>query len=390
MGLATAGGQSRAEVGQDGGIWIMYPGSRDKFEPPQYTLASNKTNANEGSTFSISVNNNLSTTSPQLVIPYEITGVTSNDIDMTGLVTTYGNIRGSLTQVANSKTFSVTADNTFDGLETFNFKLIESLTATTQEDDNHYLPYMTDNAQTKSVTINDTSDGTQESFPGTVINSGASGYTWTAGSDRNSSISGLNPGVVYDRGDTINWTVNASGHPFFIKDVQGSGTDNQTSGVTNQGTVNGVISYTPTVGGRKFYQCSIHNDMNGEIYISDKHWTATHFGPNTARTSNTTFQFVAHAGSGASIVIEQLDNGSNKTCALLKYTDRGSPIWRRTFTQNYIVTSAVVDSAENIYVGYSGPGTGKLIHLMLTIPSDAYITKLNSNGYCTMATKLSR
>ena len=43
--------------------------------------------------------------------------------------------------------------------ETFNFKLIESLTATTQEDDNHYLPYMTDNAQTKSVTINDTSDG---------------------------------------------------------------------------------------------------------------------------------------------------------------------------------------------------------------------------------------
>ena len=89
---------------------------------------------------------------------------------MTGLVTTYGNIRGSLTQVANSKTFSVTADNTFDGLETFNFKLIESLTATTQEDDNHYLPYMTDNAQTKSVTINDTSDGTQESFPGTVIN----------------------------------------------------------------------------------------------------------------------------------------------------------------------------------------------------------------------------
>ena len=39
MGLATAGGQSRAEVGQDGGIWIMYPGSRDEFEPPQYTLA---------------------------------------------------------------------------------------------------------------------------------------------------------------------------------------------------------------------------------------------------------------------------------------------------------------------------------------------------------------
>ena len=380
MGLATAGSQTRAEVGQDGAIWIMYPGSRDKFEAPQYTLASNKTNANEGSTFSISLNNNLSTTSPPIDIPFEITGITSSDIDMTGLVTTYGNIRGTLTQIANSKTFTVTADNTFDGLETFNFKLIESLTATTQEDDNHYLPFMTDNAQTKSVTINDTSDGTQETFPGTVINSLASGYTWTAGSDRNSTISGLNPGVVYDKGDTINWTVNASGHPFFIKDVQGNGTDNQTSGVTNQGTVNGVISYTPTVGGRKYYQCSVHNDMHGEIYIADKHWVTSHFGPNTGRSTNSIFQFITHAGSGASIVIEQLESGLNKTCALVKYTDRGSPIWRRTFTQNYIVTSAIVDSSQNIYVGYSGSWNWETNTPNNDYPSDAYITKLNPSG----------
>ena len=49
--------------------------------------------------------------------------------------------------------------------------------------------------------------------------------------------------------------------------------------------------------------------MNGEIYIADKHWATSHFGPNTARTANTTFQFVTHAGSGAPIAIEQLDNG---------------------------------------------------------------------------------
>lgn len=380
MGLATSGSQTRAETGQSGGIWIMYPGSRDKFEAPQYTLASNKTSANEGSTFSITTNNNLSTTDPQLLIPYEVTGVATTDIDMTGLVTTYGNIRGSLTQVANSKTFTVTADDTFDGVETFNFKLIESLTATTQEDDDHYLPFMTDNAQSKTVAINDTSDGTQEAFTGAVTNSGATGYVWNSGSDRNGSISGQNPGVVYDRGDTINWTVNASGHPFFIKDVQGSGTLNQTNSVVNQGTVNGIITYTPTVGGRKYYQCSIHNDMNGEIYIADKHWAATHYGPSTSRSANTTFQFVAHAGSGASIVIEQLDSGSNKTCALIKYTDRGSPIWRRTFTQNYIVTGAVVDSAENIYVGYSGSWNWETNTPSADYPSDAYITKLNASG----------
>ena len=105
MGLAPSGSQTRANTGQDGGLWIRYPGSRDKFEAPSYTLTQNKTNANEGSTFTISVTNNLSTTDPQLVIPYEVTGVDTNDIDMSGLVTTYGNIRGSFTQVANSKTF---------------------------------------------------------------------------------------------------------------------------------------------------------------------------------------------------------------------------------------------------------------------------------------------
>lgn len=380
MGLATSGNTTRAETGQDGGIWIMYPGSRDKFEPPIYTLTSNKTTANEGSTFTVAVTNNISTTDPQVLLPYEITGVGTTDIDMSGLITTYGNIRGSFTQVANSKTFSILADSTFDGVETFNLKLIEDLTATTQVNDDYYLPFMSDNAQTKSVTVNDTSDGTQLSFSGQVTNSGASAYVWNSGSDRNGTISGANPGVVYDRGDTINWTINASGHPFYIKDVQGSGTLNQTNAVTGQGTVNSIISYSPTVGGRKYYQCSIHNDMNGEIYIADKHWATSHYGPSSSRSDNTTFQYVAHAGSGNSIVIEQLDSGSNKTCALIKYTNRGSPIWRRLLSSNYIATSAIIDSAENVYVGYSGSWNWETNTPSADYPGDAYITKLNASG----------
>jgi len=380
MGLATSGSRTRAESGQDGGIWIMYPGSRDKFEAPELTLSSNKTNANEGSTFTVAVTNNFSTTVPQVLFPYEITGIGTADIDMAGLVTTYGNIRGTLTQVANSKTFTVTADDTFDGTETFNLKLIEDLTKTTQVNENFYLPYMTDNAQSIDVTINDTSDGTQETLTGQVTNSGASGYVWNSGSDRNGTISGLNPPLVFDRNDTISWTINASGHPFYIKDVKGNGTQNQTNAVANQGTTNAIVSYTPTVGGRKYYQCSIHTDMNGEIYIADKHWATTHYGPTTSRSDNTTFQFVAHAGSASSVVIEQLDSGNNKTCALIKYTDRGSPIWRRTFTQNYILTSAIVDSSENIYTGYSGSWNWETNVPSVDYPSDAYITKLNASG----------
>ena len=116
---------------------------------------------------------------------------------------------------------------------------------------------MTDNSQDIDTTINDTSDGTQETFSGAVTNSGATGYVWSSGSDRNGLISGTNPFTVFDKGDTINWTINASGHPFYIKDVQGSGTANQTNGVLNQGTVNSTITYSPSVGGRKYYPRSI-------------------------------------------------------------------------------------------------------------------------------------
>ena len=48
---------------------------------------------------------------------------------------------------------------------------------------------------------------------------------------------------------------------------QGTGTGNATANVTGQGATNGVISYIPGVDGLKYYQCSSHNDMNGNIYI---------------------------------------------------------------------------------------------------------------------------
>ena len=379
MGLATSGGQTRSESGQDGGLWIMYPGSRDQFEAPQYTVASNKDNVNEGSTFTINVTNNLSTTDPQLLIPFEITGISSGDIDMTGLVTTYGNIRGTFTQVANNKTFSVTADNAFDGSETFNLGLIESLTATTQLDPNHYLPFMTNNSQSKSVIFNDSSDGTQTTYPGVVTNSGASGYLWNSGSDRNGSISGLNPYISINKGDTISWDINATGHPFYIKDVQGNGTANQTGNVVNQGTQTDVVQYTPTVGGRKYYQCSIHTDMNGEIYISDKHWATTHFARQLGDSGNKSFDFVAHGGSGNSIVIRRSKTASDYS-VIYKYTKHGSAVWFRDYAPGYNVNSVIVDASENAFIGYSGSWNWETNTPSANYPSDAYITKVNASG----------
>ena len=110
----------------------------------------------------------------------------------------------------NNKTFNVTADSAFEGTETFNLAL-----------DN--------GGDDINVSINDTSDGTQQTFTANITNSGASAYLFSSATDRNGTISGANPDLVIDQGDTISWTINASGHPFYIKDVQGTGTGNATA-----------------------------------------------------------------------------------------------------------------------------------------------------------------
>jgi plastocyanin len=88
------------------------------------------------------------------------------------------------------------------------------------------------------------------------------------GSDRNGSVSGNDPSVTINVGDTINFVVNASGHPFYLKTVQGSGTGNQIEGVSNAGTTNGTVSWTPTTAGTYYYQCAPHNSMYGVITVN--------------------------------------------------------------------------------------------------------------------------
>lgn len=93
-------------------------------------------------------------------------------------------------------------------------------------------------------------------------------YT-VSGSDRSGNVNGLDPALTFYEGDTINFTVSAANHPFYLKTVQGAGTGNQISGVTNQGTTSGTVSWTPGVGtaGTYYYQCGNHQDMWGTITI---------------------------------------------------------------------------------------------------------------------------
>tara|TARA_B100000085_G_scaffold54311_1_gene47540 strand:+ start:419 stop:3340 length:2922 start_codon:yes stop_codon:yes gene_type:complete len=105
-----------------------------------------------------------------------------------------------------------------------------------------------------------------------VGNSGASHYTFT-GSDRVNTFNNVNdPQIQCNAGDELIFNVNASGHPFFIKNAPTLGTGNQvTAGsVTNQGASIGTVTWN-TYGvtpGTYYYICQFHGGMVGQIVIS--------------------------------------------------------------------------------------------------------------------------
>ena len=109
--------------------------------------------------------------------------------------------------------------------------------------------------------------GTCPNYNINVTASSNSDYT-LAGSDRNGAVSGNDPSITINVGDEINFIVNAASHPFYIKTVQGTGTDNQVSNVTNNGATKlRVVNWTPTAAGTYYYQCSVHDGMYGTITV---------------------------------------------------------------------------------------------------------------------------
>jgi len=101
-------------------------------------------------------------------------------------------------------------------------------------------------------------------------------YEFT-GQDRQSSHSGgvgsAGATINLNVNDTINFNLSSvsTSHPFYIKTVQGTGTGNQVNNpvANNQGaTGTSTVSWTPSVAGTYYYQCSNHNAMNGQIIVT--------------------------------------------------------------------------------------------------------------------------
>lgn len=122
------------------------------------------------------------------------------------------------------------------------------------------------------VTINDTSvEPFDPTHTITVSNSG-NNYIFT-GSDRSTTFTNLSqPSLTFLSGDKVRFNVNsstASGHPFYIKTQQGTGSSNQAAGVVGGGSTQ-VDWTTATAGvGSYGYQCSAHFNMWNTISLTE-------------------------------------------------------------------------------------------------------------------------
>ena len=97
-----------------------------------------------------------------------------------------------------------------------------------------------------------------------IVNNGASAYTFT-GDGFPSGVD--NPTLYLERGHTYNFRVNASGHPFEIR--QASGGAAYSSGVTNNAAQVGLVRFVVPMDAPDTlaYQCTIHSGMVGVIKI---------------------------------------------------------------------------------------------------------------------------
>ncbi|NNL08987.1 MAG: CHRD domain-containing protein [Croceitalea sp.] len=101
-----------------------------------------------------------------------------------------------------------------------------------------------------------------------VTNNGATSYVFNGEGQTDAQ----NPSLTLVRGTTYTFTIDASGHPFLIKSVQGNTNANAyNNGVTNNGAENGTVTFTVPMDAPDtlYYNCQFHSSMTGTFTITD-------------------------------------------------------------------------------------------------------------------------
>ena len=213
---------------------------------PTYAATPAANNINEGSALTINV-------------------ATTNVADATTLYWTVTNAgdftttSGSFAITSNAGSFTVTpdADTTTEGAETFTVQIRTGSVSGTVVD------------TTDAITINDTSTtpAFTPDYTINVTNVGTGAYS-LSGTDRNGAVSGSNASLTFNNGDRVRFSVNADGHPFYVKTAQVTGTGSTASGVTSNGSESGNVDWTIGSAGTFYYICQFHGAMTSTITVS--------------------------------------------------------------------------------------------------------------------------
>ncbi len=182
-----------------------------------------------------------------------------------------------------------------------------------------------------------------------VSNSGASAYT-LSGSDRNGSVSGDNVSVTLSVGDTINFVVNASGHPFYIR-VSNGGSNVNNPAATNQGTQSGTVSWTPNVAGTYYYQCGAHSGMIGTITVNAQ---TSNWGSDS--TSGITNKSIVTDVSGKNVDVVIVDGHVNPNHVEFAVNPDGTG-GSRVVQFNWYQYNSVLGYGSNGTYSYSSSGS---------------------------------
>ena len=185
-----------------------------------------------------------------------------------------------------------------------------------------------------------------------VTASGSANYS-VAGTDREGGVDGPDPNVYVHVGDTINFAVSASSHPFYIRTHPGG---SNVSGVTNQGATNATVSWTPSTAGAYVYQCGSHSGMVGNIFVEPKGYDLSQM-TQVGRTSISMDQDILN-NSGESGTGENHDfyHVAISDCLIV---DSGSKIllldpWNSSYDKFSSFSLRVADDATTLIDGTRG------------------------------------
>jgi len=103
----------------------------------------------------------------------------------------------------------------------------------------------------------------------TVTNNGSAEYLFTGEGLTNDP----NPSITLIRNQELILTVNAAGHPMWLKDNQstGAGSSAKSSSIgylDNNGSESGVLRFRPLSSGTYYYNCQYHSAMRGSITVT--------------------------------------------------------------------------------------------------------------------------